>query len=105
MHDNFANCWQSMVDDGSITQKEWLNTNFPNQYRTIEEIVAPFEGASPSIDSLKIVTVRSDVVPCPYRAAWLATPGDAEEYAQLFVPTTRTWSNSTFGAGLDQGRR
>eukprot|EP00730_Choanoeca_flexa_P010870 TRINITY_DN21368_c0_g1_i1.p1 TRINITY_DN21368_c0_g1~~TRINITY_DN21368_c0_g1_i1.p1 ORF type:complete len:408 (+),score=82.33 TRINITY_DN21368_c0_g1_i1:213-1436(+) len=104
MHDNFAASWQSMVDDGAITQSEWLNTNFPNQYRRIDEVVAPFEGSNPAIGDAELAKVTTDVVPCPYRAAWLATPGDAEEYAQLFMPTTRTWSNSTFAAGLDETR-
>ena len=28
----------------------------------------------------------------------------AQEHAARFVPTTRTWSNSTFVAGLGEGR-
>ena len=38
-------------------------------------------------------------------ATWLAQSQLLDEHAKRFVPTTRTWSNSTFLAGLDDEAR
>ena len=55
----------------------------------------------------KIPGGKGGVVPCPYHAAW-SSPGHggrtAKEHGEWFVPTTRTWSNSTYGNGLDATR-
>ena len=42
------------------------------------------------------------VVRCPYREAWTSgrSGRTAREHAEWFVPTTKTWSNSTFKAAL-----
>ena len=56
---------------------------------------------------LRLRSIDTRVVPCPYHAAW-SSPGHggrtAEEHGEWFVPTTRTWSNSTYGNGLDATR-
>jgi hypothetical protein len=59
------------------------------------------------IDGLKVIDCVEKVVRCPYREAWNAgnTAGrTAREQAEWFVPTTRTWSESTFKNALKSHR-
>jgi len=48
---------------------------------------------------------------CPYNLRWInessksSDPKAARAHAKFFVPTTRTWSNSTFESGLDASKR
>ena len=45
-------------------------------------------------------SAECDLVECPFLNEWRAgVVTDAAEQARRFVPTTRTWSNSTFVAG------
>lgn len=46
MHHRFCGIWQDFVAQGIITQAEFKSTNFPNQYRTMEETLRPFGGAA-----------------------------------------------------------
>ena len=48
---------------------------------------------------LKLVSIKTDIVRCPYHQKWLAEPSDPAAYAKWFIPTLRTWSNHTFYAG------
>jgi hypothetical protein len=106
MHDQFLQSWKSMVADGKITQSEFEATNFPNYYRNEEETLAPFKNPESAVSKagLKLVSAETRITPCPYRANWLANKGDAKAHAKNFIPTTRTWSNATFYAGLDEKR-
>ena len=46
-------------------------------------------------------SARTDVVSCPYLDGWLEGNGlSAQEQAENYVPTTRTWSHSTFFSGM-----
>ena len=112
MHHTFAEIWAELV-----TPEEFTNTNFPNQYRTLEATTAPFAGSSKEL-SMDLVSADPRLVPCPYYDSFhgqaskggvlagqsYAFAGDASGHADNYVPTTRTWSNSTFLAGLDDGR-
>ena len=44
-------------------------------------------------------------MPCPYNVEWREGTGphtgDAAAHAAYYVPTTRTWSNSTFVSGAE----
>mmetsp|Transcript_49008 Transcript_49008/g.138479 ORF Transcript_49008/g.138479 Transcript_49008/m.138479 type:complete len:586 (-) Transcript_49008:183-1940(-) len=102
MHHCFAELWR-----GLVTPEEFAATNFPNQYRTLEECTAPFgaEGSG-TFAGLKILEAETGVVSCPYLDGYLADPTrrTPTEQALYFHNTTRTWSNSTFVAGLGAGR-
>ena len=100
MHHNFARIWKDLV-----TPAEFQATNFPNHYRCLEECVAPF-GAGGLFNGLKLLEAETAIVPCPYLDGWLADPSKRTpaEQARHYVPTTRTWSNSTFLAGLADTR-
>ena len=54
--------------------------------------------------SITVDSLSTRVVPCPYRQSLLAGEIDPATYAETFVPTTRTWSNSTFESGLSGTR-
>ena len=65
----------------------------------------PFPSRKAHAAGLRLESAETAVVPCPFRAEWLdgtsaaAKAGDAAAHAKDFVPTTRTWSNSTFVSG------
>jgi len=102
MHHNFADIWK-----GLVTPEEFAATNFPNQYRSLEECTAPFGSSGSGIFAgLKILDAETAVVPCPYLDSHLADPTKRTslEQAMYFHNTTRTWSNSTFVAGLSAHR-
>eukprot|EP01063_Lacrimia_lanifica_P031620 TRINITY_DN5258_c0_g2_i3.p1 TRINITY_DN5258_c0_g2~~TRINITY_DN5258_c0_g2_i3.p1 ORF type:complete len:857 (+),score=371.78 TRINITY_DN5258_c0_g2_i3:85-2655(+) len=110
MYDNFGRCWKALqAEDGLISEAEVRALSFPNYYRSQEEVLAPLQGETENGPRLgfAVAEIETKVVRCPYREAW--TSGKckgmtAEEYARWFVPTTRTWSNSTFHAALSAER-
>ena len=100
--------WRGMADEGIITHAEFADTAFANYYRSVDEFNAPFapDGAATKA-GLRLRSIDTRVVPCPYHAAWTSPDHGgrtAEEHGKWFVPTTRTWSNSTYSNGLDAGR-
>ncbi|CAL4234931.1 unnamed protein product, partial [Meganyctiphanes norvegica] len=105
MFERMTSLWRKLVQEGTITQSEFDNTNFINYYRTKEEVAAPFkEGSTVRKAGLSLVSVETKVVECPYVTRWLREGGSAEAHAKRYVPTTRTWSNHTFLSGLDDSR-
>ena len=76
-------------------------TNFPNEYRTLSDCVAPFVPGSPvGAAGLQLESAECDLVECPFYNEWRGGEvPNATEHARRFVPTTRTWSNSTFLSG------
>jgi hypothetical protein len=130
MHGYFSNIWQDFANEGIITQAEFENTNFPNHYRSLEEYLLPFDGSAGdarataavvangvrgkrSFEGLELEAADYGEVRCPYYLGWLneckhLPAGRIKEAAKLhaneYVPTTRTWSNSTFESGLSRGR-
>jgi len=108
MHHQFADRWKGMVEDGTNTEGEFLNTNFPNHYRTLQECEATFQDDDSHFSAyplgLRCLDAQTDLVRCPYHERWQREGGDAAAHAKRIVPTTRTWSNSTFFAGLDFSR-
>jgi hypothetical protein len=81
---------------------ERLGVSFPNYYRTKEEFLECVD----DIPDLKVVSTIEKVVRCPYRELYTSGKSgkSAREYAEWFVPTTRTWSHSTFKSALKEDR-
>ncbi|XP_032243202.2 methyltransferase LUC1 [Nematostella vectensis] len=106
MHHQMRDLWQGLVDDGTITKDEFLKTNFNNYYRTMSEYKKPFEDEDSAVRKagLEIVSMKTGIVPCPYRQKWLKEKGDPSEFAKWYIPTLRTWSNSTYRSGLSDDR-
>jgi len=107
MFDMFTELWASMATEGLITRAEFEATNFPIFYRSLAECREPFDDPESPISTagLRWVSGSTDLVRCPYHVRWLAEGGDPLAHARRFVPTTRTWSNSTFASGLDARTR
>lgn len=105
MFDTFDALWRAMADEGEITQAEYRDTAFPQFYKTVAEYCAPLtDEASPVHRAgLRLVSAETRVVPCPY-AARFAAAGDAHAFAESYVPTLRSWSETVFFSGLDAAR-
>ncbi|VEU38650.1 unnamed protein product [Pseudo-nitzschia multistriata] len=102
MWDSFAYAWNKLAQDGIINEDEQLGVSFPNYYRTTEEFLAGIERCP----DLKLVSAEEKIVRCPYREQYIDSDSkmSAEDYAKTFVPTTRTWSHSTFKTALSDKR-
>lgn len=100
MWESFKTSWAKLQKDGLIDAEEALGVSFPNYYRSNAEVTAGIN----NIPGLSLVggACEEKVVPCPYRENWVSgkSKRTPREHAEWFVPTTRTWSESTFKAGL-----
>ncbi len=101
MWDSFQSSWDKLKEQGMINEEERLGVSFPNYYRVKEEFLEAVNDDD-SID-LKVISIEERVVRCPYRELYVAGKTDKtpREYAEWFVPTTKTWSHSTFKSALD----
>ena len=108
MFDTFADIWGQMCNEGAISQTEFVNTSFPQYYRTVEEFCAPFkDNDSPVYQAgLRLVSAKTGVVGCPYRRAFdeAGSAMSAREFAKSYVPTLRSWSEAVFLSGLNETR-
>ena len=106
MFDTFSQLWASLADDGIITRDEFLNTNFPQCYRTQEQFVAPLQDEDGPVfaSGLRIEHVESRVVRCPFERDFSEKHGDAEKFARDYIPTLRSWSEPIFANGLSASR-
>jgi len=100
--------WKEMSEDGTITPEEYSNTVINNYYRSEEEFEAPFgPDGSATKAGLRLVSIETKVVNCPYHTTWMQDGHggrSADEHSKWFVPTTRTWSNSSYLGGLSETR-
>ena len=105
MHDTFAKHWRNLLRDGTITEAEYRRANFVQFYKTKEEFVAPFEDPNTAVSKAGLVLkkVFTRTTGCPY-AADFKQKGDPAAFAKSYVPTLRSWSESTFMGGLDPSR-
>jgi len=108
MFDTFSNLWEEMASQGKITDQEFIDTAFPQYYRTIEEFCAPLldESSAPFQAGLRLVSAKTGVVRCPYRRAFDESAGamSAREFAISYIPTLRSWSEAVFLNGLSSER-
>lgn len=105
MFDTFNALWRSMVEDDTITEVEYQGTAFPQFYKTVEEHCEPLVNPDNPVHQagLKLVSAETRIVPCPY-AAQFAEAGDVQQFAESYVPTLRSWSETVFMNGLDSNR-
>ena len=105
MFDTFNLLWKSLINDGIISEEEYLNTNFPQSYRTVEEFTAPLEDENSCVykAGLRIEHVETRVVTCPF-AEDFKRHGDSVKFAKEYIPTLRSWSEATFANGLSDRR-
>jgi hypothetical protein len=106
MFDTFALHWRSLVDDGLITEEEFVNTNFPQVYRTQDQFIAPLndKNSAAYASGLRLEHVESRVVRCPFEQQYSEAGEDPKEFARDYIPTLRSWSEPTFANGLSRER-
>ncbi len=106
MFDEFNRHWQALADDGVITGEEYLNTNFPQHYRTVDEFTTPLrDEAGPVYKAgLRLEHVETRVVRCPFEQDFTENHKDAGRFAVEYLPTLRSWSEATFLGGLNPAR-
>jgi hypothetical protein len=105
MFGEFARHWRWLRDTGAISDDEYRAATFPQFYKTPEEFAAPFLSASSpvSLAGLRLDHISTRVTGCPY-AADFKRHGDARAFAKAYVPTLRSWTESTFAGALDKSR-
>jgi hypothetical protein len=105
MFDQYEKHWRGLFDAGAITRAEYDRATFQQHYRTPAECAAPFYDPTSAVSRAGLELVRSftRVTPCPY-AADFARQGDAAAFAKAYIPTLRSWSESTFAGALDPAR-
>ena len=76
-------------------------------YRTKEEFAAPLQPAGAAYAAgLRLISARTGVVKCPYRRAFEEAKGamSPRDFAESYVPTLRSWSETVFANALDPAR-
>ena len=105
MFDTFNALWRRFTAEGEISGEEYVAMTFPQYYKTVEEFTQPLtDTASPVYRaSLRLEQCETRVVPCPF-AAEFRQHGDAARFAREYIPTLRSWTESTFLAALSLNR-
>jgi hypothetical protein len=77
----------------------------PQYYKDLAEFTRPLTEPGDPVHKagLRLERAETRVVPCPF-AAEFARKGDAAAFAKAYIPTLRSWTESTFFAGLDSTR-
>ena len=108
MFGTFDRLWKALVQEGRISESEYINASFSQFYRTKEEFSAPLldPGSPVHAAGLRLISAHTGIVKCPYRAAFEAANGtmSAREFAVSYVPTLRSWSETVFATALDPSR-
>lgn len=105
MFDQFNNNWQALVDDGVVTQDEYKAMTLPQYYNTVDEFSAPLLDKNSAVykAGLRLVDIETAIVPCPFARDY-QKHGDAQKFAKAYIPTIRSWNESTFSGGLSAKR-
>ena len=92
MFDTFNKFWRELADDGVITQAEYLNTNFPQHYRTVEEFTAPLNDKTSPVykAGLRLEQVETRLVRCQFEQDFTENHRDAARFAVEYLPTLRS---------------
>lgn len=105
MFDSFARHWRDLWRQGALNDAEYQAGTLQQFYRTAEDFAAPFASrASPARQAgLRLDHLSTRITPCPYAAAF-RTHRDPESFARTYIPTLRSWTESTFFGALDPAR-
>ena len=94
MFSTFAEIWRTLV-----SEKEFLETNFPQYYRNQEELESQARQMGFEVLEHQVVETA-----CPYKEKFISGEWDAKTFAQNFLPTMTTWSTAVFRDGLADSR-
>ncbi|MDC3092708.1 class I SAM-dependent methyltransferase [Paracoccaceae bacterium] len=104
MFDKFNEHWRSHLDQGIITNEEYINTTFAQHYRTVDEFCTPFNDKTSKISKagLKLLSCSTKLTKCPYRETYEKNirTMSKKEFADSLIPTTRSWSETVFRTAL-----
>jgi hypothetical protein len=105
MFDTFNRIWLEFVDSGRISRDEYVNMTLPQYYNTVEEFSAPLlDSADPVYQAgLRLEHIDTRIVKCPY-AEDFTRHGDAERFANEYIPTIRSWNESIYFNALSTQR-
>ena len=105
MFDTFNTIWKEFVSEGRVNESEYKSMTLPQYYHTPEEFSAPLvDNQSACYQAgLRLDSIRTAVVECPF-AAQFKLDQDLKAFADGLIPTVRSWNQSIFASGLDQGR-
>ena len=97
--------WRALLAEDRIGAAEYRAMTLPQYYNSVEEFTGPLKDAAarPYQAGLRLVSVETRVVPCPF-AQEFARHGSAADFAEAYIPTIRSWNESIFFAGLDASR-
>jgi hypothetical protein len=105
MFDTLTTHWRNLAATGAITDTEYRAATFQMYYQTPQEYSAPFDDPNSPVSraGLRLDRVSTVITPCPF-AAIFREQRDATAYARSYVPSIRSWSESTFQGALDSNR-
>lgn len=107
MFDTYDRLWKGLRDEGRITPEEYVRATFAQFYRTKEEFAAPLQSGGPAhAAGLRLISARTGITKCPYRRAFDEAKGamSPRAFAESYVPTLRSWSETVFANALDPAR-
>lgn len=101
----FNEIWKSFLNEGIITETEYLNTNFSQHYRTVDECIDPVQDQTNDVfrSGLRLEHVETRIVYCP-KARAFQTHGDVDRFASEYVPSLRSWIEPTMLKGIAHSR-
>ena len=105
MFDSFNEIWREFLAAGEIREDEYRAMTLPQYYKNLAEFTGPLTDPEHPVHAagLRLERAETRVVPCPF-AAEFAVKGDADKFARAYIPTLRSWTESTFFAALDPAR-
>jgi hypothetical protein len=105
MFDTFNLIWRDLRAAGKIGETEYRAMTLPQYYKTLPEFTRPLSDLNDPVyqAGLRLEKAETRVVPCPYAAEFRRT-GDAASFAKAYIPTMRSWTESTFLGALDPAR-
>jgi hypothetical protein len=105
MFATFNRLWQEQLESETIGESEYRAMTLPQYYKTVAEFTRPLSDPGDPVNKagLRLERAETRVVPCPF-AAEFRRKGDAAAFAEAYIPTLRSWTESTFFAGLDPAR-
>lgn len=106
MFDTYNELWAGMRDDGVISRLEYTQTAFQQYYKSLRDTLAPFQQETSPVYQSGLVLERFEtaIVECPFRLAFERGDLAVAEFASQFVNTHRSWTETTFRAGLSVER-
>ena len=105
MFDAFARHWRALVRSGQISEPEYRAGTLQQFYKSRQDFAAPFADPASPVRRAGLVLdqISTRVTRCPY-AAGFETHRDPAAFAKAYIPTLRSWTESTFFSALDPGR-